>query len=110
MEASVINVRKSCKINIFAIIRQRTSGNVRPGTRREHTTSKCEPGVCGISECSPNLVALWMGTRRVAVIAALFVQDGGCYFGLEGVDPWPLERDARHYPGTHRVVAHPPCE
>jgi hypothetical protein len=46
----------------------------------------------------------------VAVIAALFVQDGGCYFGLPNVDPWPAERDARRYPGSHRVVAHPPCE
>jgi hypothetical protein len=44
------------------------------------------------------------------VIAALFVATGGCYFGLEGVDPWDQARDARLYPGPHPVVAHPPCE
>jgi hypothetical protein len=43
------------------------------------------------------------------VIAALFVQTGGCYFGLEGVDPWDEPRDARKYAGPHPVVAHPPC-
>lgn len=42
-------------------------------------------------------------------IAALFVQKGGCYFGLDGVDPWDEERDARLYEGPHPVVAHPPC-
>jgi hypothetical protein len=43
------------------------------------------------------------------VIAALFVQANGAYFGLEDVDPWPESRDARTYPGPHPVVAHPPC-
>lgn len=43
-------------------------------------------------------------------IAALFVQEGGCYFDLPGVDPWPESRDARLYPGPWPVVAHPPCE
>jgi hypothetical protein len=43
------------------------------------------------------------------VIAALFVQKGGCYFGLPDVDPWDEKRDARLYPGPHPVVAHPPC-
>lgn len=42
-------------------------------------------------------------------IAALYVQERGCYIGLEGVDPWPVERDARLYAGPHPVVAHPPC-
>jgi len=42
-------------------------------------------------------------------IAALYVETGGCYFGLEGVDPWDITRDAREYPGPHPVVAHPPC-
>lgn len=45
----------------------------------------------------------------VPVIAALYVQDGGCYYGLEGVDPWDEKRDARLYDGPHPVVAHPPC-
>ena len=44
------------------------------------------------------------------MIAALFVAKGGCYFGLEGVDPWDKDRDARLYAGPHPVVAHPPCE
>jgi hypothetical protein len=44
------------------------------------------------------------------VIAALYVAKGGCYFGLEGVDPWDEERDARNYAGPWPVVAHPPCQ
>lgn len=43
-------------------------------------------------------------------VAALYVAKGGCYFGLEGVDPWDEARDARLYAGPHPVVAHPPCE
>jgi len=43
-------------------------------------------------------------------IAALYVEEGGCYYGLEGVDPWPESRDARLYRGPHPVVAHPPCQ
>ena len=44
------------------------------------------------------------------MIAALYVETGGCYFGLEGVDPWDEPRDARRYAGPHPVVAHPPCQ
>lgn len=44
------------------------------------------------------------------MIAALFVQTGGAYFGLDGVDPWDVARDARTYAGPHPVVAHPPCQ
>jgi hypothetical protein len=44
------------------------------------------------------------------MIAALFVETGGCYYGLDGVDPWDLARDARTYAGPHPVVAHPPCD
>jgi hypothetical protein len=44
------------------------------------------------------------------VIAALFVQKGGVYYGIPDVDPWPEERDARLYTGPWPVVAHPPCE
>lgn len=43
------------------------------------------------------------------MIAALFVAKGGCYFGIEGVDPWDESRDARTYAGPHPVVAHSPC-
>ena len=44
------------------------------------------------------------------MIAALYVETGGCYFGLEGVDPWDEARDARLYRGPWPVVAHPPCQ
>lgn len=44
------------------------------------------------------------------MIAALFVETGGAYFNLPGVDPWDEKRDARTYPGPHPVVAHPPCQ
>lgn len=44
------------------------------------------------------------------VIAALYVETGGCYAGLPGVDAWDIVRDARRYRGPHPVVAHPPCQ
>jgi hypothetical protein len=44
------------------------------------------------------------------VIAALYVETGGCYFGLPDVDPWDEARDARRYAGPWPVVAHPPCD
>lgn len=43
-------------------------------------------------------------------ISALFVERGGVYWNLPGVDPWDKERDARLYSGPYPVVAHPPCE
>lgn len=43
------------------------------------------------------------------MIAALFVEKDGCYFGLPNVDPWDEARDARQYVGPYPVVAHPPC-
>lgn len=44
------------------------------------------------------------------MIAALYVQTGGCYFGIPCIDPWDEHRDARTYAGPHPVIAHPPCE
>lgn len=44
------------------------------------------------------------------MIAALYVETNGCYFGVEGVDPWDKPRDARTYAGPWPVVAHPPCQ
>lgn len=44
------------------------------------------------------------------MIAALYVERGGCYYGLPEVDPWDEARDARLYPGPYPVVAHPPCQ
>lgn len=43
------------------------------------------------------------------MVAALFVQKGGVYYGLPDVDPWGKSRDARLYRGPWPVVAHPPC-
>ena len=43
------------------------------------------------------------------MIAALYVQTNGPYYGIEDVDPWDENRDARFYAGPHPVVAHPPC-
>lgn len=44
------------------------------------------------------------------MIAALYVEPGGVYCGLDSVDPWDETRDARQYAGPWPVVAHPPCE
>ena len=44
------------------------------------------------------------------VIAALYVETDGCYFGLPNVDPWDQVKDARLYAGSYPVVAHPPCQ
>lgn len=43
------------------------------------------------------------------IVAALFVETNGRYFGVPGVDPWDEPRDARTYVGPYPVVAHPPC-
>lgn len=43
-------------------------------------------------------------------IAALYVETDGHYFGVDGVDPWDVVRDARGYAGSDPVVAHPPCQ
>jgi hypothetical protein len=44
------------------------------------------------------------------VIAALYVQKDGCYYGLTDVEPWDESMDARKYDGPFPVVAHPPCQ
>lgn len=44
------------------------------------------------------------------MIAALYVQTNGAYFGLDDVDAWDEKRDARQYHGPYPVVAHPPCQ
>jgi hypothetical protein len=46
----------------------------------------------------------------VSIVAALYVETNGCYFGLPDVDPWDVTRDARTYAGPWPVVAHPPCQ
>ena len=44
------------------------------------------------------------------MIAALYIEEGGCYAGVPGIDAWGISRDARTYAGPHPVVAHPPCQ
>lgn len=44
------------------------------------------------------------------MIAALFVETNGSYYGIPGIDPWDEARDARKYDGPHPVIAHPPCQ
>lgn len=44
------------------------------------------------------------------MIAALFVETDGIYFGQPNIDPWDITRDARKYAGPWPVVAHPPCQ
>lgn len=44
------------------------------------------------------------------MIAALYVETNGCYYGLPDVDPYDVVRDARLYAGPWPVVAHPPCQ
>lgn len=63
---------------------------------------------CLDNECNPGELA--PGFRCRKMVAALFVETDGCYFGLPDVDPWDIRRDARHYTGPYPVVAHPPCE
>lgn len=46
----------------------------------------------------------------MTAIAALYVETDGAYFGIPGVDPWDIRRDARTYSGGAPVVAHPPCQ
>jgi len=44
------------------------------------------------------------------MIAALYVETGGAYYGIPDVDPWDIDADARKYGGPWPVVAHPPCK
>lgn len=47
-----------------------------------------------------------MRPRTVAILCAA---SGGVYCGMEGVDVYTPERDARTFPGGVPIVAHPPC-
>ena len=40
------------------------------------------------------------------IVAALYVETEGTYFGLDGVEPWDEAKDARRYIGPLPVVAH----
>ena len=39
-------------------------------------------------------------------IAALFVETNGVYYGLDNIEPWDKQRDARKYKGPYPVIAH----
>lgn len=43
-------------------------------------------------------------------VAALFVEEGGVYSNLPGVEVWGISQDARNYRGPWPVVCHSPCE
>lgn len=51
-----------------------------------------------------------MTDARPGMIAALYVESGGCYANLAGVEVWDEARDARTYDGPWPIVAHPPCQ
>jgi len=44
------------------------------------------------------------------LVAALYVEENGCYTDDIRFDAWTITRDARKYPGTLPVIAHPPCQ
>lgn len=50
------------------------------------------------------------GGPMTQLIAALFVETGGVYYGQDAVMPFDIVRDARTYNGICPVVAHPPCQ
>lgn len=63
-----------------------------------------------LSESRPSpghtpITSPWCGK----MIAALFVQEFGAYWRVEGIDCWGKTRDARTYSGPYPVIAHPPC-
>ncbi len=46
----------------------------------------------------------------IQTVAALYVETGGSYFNLPGVESWDEARDARLYDGPWPIAAHPPCQ
>ena len=42
-------------------------------------------------------------------VSALFVECNGAYYGVDGVDPWCIDRDATKYTELNPVICHPPC-
>lgn len=47
--------------------------------------------------------------QALPIVAALYVRHDGPYVGVDGVDAWTIDRDARKYRGPGPVVCHPPC-
>lgn len=48
--------------------------------------------------------------RCAGYVAALFVQQDGCYAEWPWIETWDILKDARNYQGPLPVVAHPPCQ
>ncbi len=42
-------------------------------------------------------------------VSVLCTAPGSHYNKIQGLDLWPLERDAYNFTGTNIVIAHPPC-
>jgi hypothetical protein len=66
-------------------------------------------GLAGLPRSRLVSVAEHGAGLRADLIAALYVETDGVYYGLPDVDPWDEARDARNYAGPWPVVAHPPC-
>lgn len=43
------------------------------------------------------------------IVSVLFARADSIYKQIPGCDVWDIERDARKWPGSRHVVAHPPC-
>ncbi len=80
-------------------------GSLEPTSRHGEEVGGGHNSVSSHKEETPHFPSL---PRRV--VAALFVAKDGVYYGLEDVEPYDQQRDARKYAGPHSVVAHPPCE
>lgn len=85
----------------------------RRGSSAKPSPEQRGSGTMAIARRCTDRSASWIqgiSMNQHVMVAALFVAKGGCYFGLEGVDPWDETRDARLYPGPHPApaVTHPP--
>src|SRR5262249_24167272 len=64
---------------------------------------------CSSSAIPPARLSPSRSHTDTQMVAALYIEKGGVYWDLPGVDPWDEERDAGLYEGPWPVVAHPPC-
>jgi hypothetical protein len=67
---------------------------------------------CKLHRIPPAQEWAWKKAEKAlnGVIAALFVEEFGCYSSVDNVVIWPENRDARKYRGPFPVIAHPPCQ
>ncbi len=59
-----------------------------------------------IADCGLRIAELGPTTRPIAVLCAA---RSNHYRGLDGVEVYDLERDARTFPGGMPAIVHPPC-